>query len=354
MKSRPIILALSSLALTVPVLADTLTLKDGTTLEGVILKEDPESYLLEVQVTKSIKDERKVAKADVSKVIRERPGQSAFEEIAKLVPTPDLLTDAQYGERITAVNKFLKAFPDSSEKTDAEKILATLKAESAQVASGGVKMKGKMITPEEFKLDAYDLDAKVEEARILTLIEQRQFISALRVFSDFMVKFKSTNSMVTLSPTMKQVMQGQIAETKRLLASLDQRTKKRNQGLEQMAPDDRRVTENALKEEAANVEKRLVAEKAAKIVWVTPSPFSRSALDDVVRGGDSELRRLEAIKPPAPGQDSGGLWRGAMALIGRGAPDTEVSTAISAARSAGVPAEYITILETAAKANTGK
>ena len=150
------------------------------------------------------------------------------------------------------------------------------------------------------------------------------------------------------------VMGAQIAESKRLLASLDQRTKEQEVGLQRMAPADRRVTENAIKEEAVSVAKHLEAEKAAKIVWVTPSPFSRPALDEVVRGGDSELRRLEAIQPPAPGKDSGGLWRDAMALIVRGASATEVSTAISAARSAGVPPAYITTLETAAKANSGQ
>jgi hypothetical protein len=349
MKSKPIIFALTSLALVAPAAADTFTLNDGTTLEGVILQEDMESYLLEVQVTKSIKDERKIAKADVSKVVRDRPDQTSFEEIAKLVPTPDLLTDEQYGERITAVDKFLKTFPDSSKKADAETILATLKAESAQVASGGVKMKGKIITPEQYALDAYDLDAKVEAARILNLVEQRQFIAALRAFSDFMTRFKSTTSLAVLTPTMKQVMNAQIAESKRLLASLDQRTEERNLGLERMAVEDRGATENALKDEAANTEKLLEAEKAAKIIWVTPSPFNRSALDDVVRGGDSEMRRLDAIQPPAPGKDSGGLWRNAMALIVRGAPAAEVSSAISAARSAGIPADYITTLENAAK-----
>ncbi len=353
MKRKPIILALFSLALVVPSMADTFTLNDGTALEGVILREDAEFYVLEVQVTKSIKDERKVAKADVTKVVRERPDQASFDKIAKFVPTPDLLTDAQYGERITAVNKFLKAFPDSANKKDAEMLLSNLKEESAQIASGGVKMKGKIISPEEYKLNAYDLDAKVEEARILNLVEQRQFIAALRAFSDFMTQFKMTNSMVSLAPTMQRVMNGQIADAKQLLASLDQRTKEREAGLERMAVDDRRVTENALKDETANVEKRLEAEKTAKIVWVTPSPFSRSALDAVVRGGDSELRRLDSIKPPAPGSDSGGLWRDAMMLIVRGAPTNDISSAISAARSAAVPADYISILETAAKANSG-
>lgn len=354
MKNQPIILALSSLAFVIPAFADSFTLKDGTTVEGVVVSEDAESYLLEVQVTKSIKDERKIPKADVTKVVKERPDQTAYEAVSKLVPTPDLLTDAQYGERITAAGKFLKDFPNSPKKADVEQTLATLKAESAQIASGGIKLKGKVITPEEYKLDAYDLDSKVEAARILNLVDQHQFIPALRAFSDFMTNFKSTTAMASLGPAMKQVMVGQIAESKRLLATLDQRTKERNLGLERMVAADRRISENALKDEVASDTKRLETEKAAKILWVTPSPFSRAALDDSVRNGDSELRRLASIQPPALGKDTGALWREAMALIAKGAPASEVSTAISAVRTAVVPPDYINTLETAAKAGSGQ
>ncbi|MES2476557.1 MAG: PTPDL family protein [Verrucomicrobiota bacterium] len=354
MKSKPILLALSSLALILPAMADTFTLKDGTTLEGVILKETPESYLLEVQVTKSIKDERELLKADVAKVSRERADLKAFEGIAKLVPTPDLLTDEAYGERITAVDKFLKDFPNSSKKPEAEKMLATLKQESAQVASGGVKMKGAIISPEEYQLDAYDLDARVEEARILRLVEERQYQPALRAWTDFLTKFKGTNSLTALIPTMRNVMKGQIAEAQQLIATLPERTKKRQVGLEQMSTEDRRVTERAIKDEDVAIAKLLESEKAAKIVWVTPSPFNRAALDEIVRGGDGELRRVEALVPPAPGKDSGRLWREAMALIQRGAAATEVAAAISAVRTAGIPADYLAILESAAKAKPGK
>ncbi len=354
MKRKPIILGIISLAIALPATADTFTLKDGSTVEGTVLSEAGDSYLVEVQVTKSIKDERTIAKADVAKVVRERKDQTAFEAIAKLVPTPDLLTDEEYGQRISAANKFIKDFSDSTKKADVEKILATLKQESAQIASGGVKMNGTIITPEEYKLNAYELDAKVQEARIRNMVQAGQYLGALRAYSEYAVKFKGTTSLAVLTPVMRQVAKRQVAEAKQLLATYPERLKKRQVGLERMSPDDRRITENAIKDEDAAIEARLKVEKDAKITWVTFSPFNKSSLDEIVRAGESESRLMDSVTIPAPGQDSGKLWRDAMALIRNGSPAAEVTAAITATRSAGVPPDYITILEDAAKANLGK
>ena len=51
--------------------ADTIILKNGTRYQGRVLKDEGESYLLEIQVTRSIKDERRVAKADIEKIEKE-------------------------------------------------------------------------------------------------------------------------------------------------------------------------------------------------------------------------------------------------------------------------------------------
>lgn len=57
MKNKPALGALCLLAATLPCVADTFLLKDGTTLNGAIVSEAGDSYILEVQVTKSIKEE---------------------------------------------------------------------------------------------------------------------------------------------------------------------------------------------------------------------------------------------------------------------------------------------------------
>ncbi len=349
MKKTPALLALISLVVPMTAQADKFTLKDGTILEATIASETPDSYLLEVQVTKSIRDERKVAKADVVKVEREQPDLKAFEVLGKLVPTPDLLTDEEYGARINAVQKFLKDFPTTIKEKDAKAILATLKTESGQIASGGIKLDGAIVSPADYPFNAYDLDARVEEARIRNLVNRGDSLAALRAFSEFCRNFESTSSFGSLSPLMIQVIKNQVAEAKEALLTLDARLKKRAAGLEQMSLESRKISENAIKEEDAAQEARFKAEKNAKMDWVTISPYNKSTLDETARFGDAEVIRLSNIKISV-GKDGGRAWREARAVIRNGGSSSAITTAISAARNAGVSPKYMAILEEAAKA----
>ncbi len=346
-KNLPL-LALASLVIPLPALADTFTLKDGSTLEAAILSETADSYILEVQITKSIKDERKIAKTDVVKISRVQPDSKAWEAIAKLIPTPDLLTDEEYGARIIAVEKFLKDHPTSDKVKEAKAMLATLKAESTAVASGGVKVKGAIVSPADYQLNAYDLDARVKEAKIRTLVNQGQQLPALREFSSFCTDFQNTTSFASLAPLIVQVIKSQVAEAEQLLLTLDARSKKRMAGLDQMAAEDRKISENAIKEEDAAIEARLKLEKTGAKNWVTPSAYNKASLEETVSFGKTELTRIAAVKV-ALGQDAGKAWRDAFAVIRNGGSGPAIATAVSTARTAGVSPRYLAMLEEASK-----
>src|SRR5690606_27091287 len=151
------------IAIAGPAIADTFVLKDGTRLEGKILSETQDTYLLEIQVTKSIKDEKTVPKADVKEIVREKVDETAFEKLKGLVPTPDLLTSDDYDARILQITTFLQAHQKSAKVCDANATLAILKTEGVAVQSGGLKLGGKIIPAEEYKANAYEIDAKVQE-----------------------------------------------------------------------------------------------------------------------------------------------------------------------------------------------
>ena len=68
--------------------ADTFELKDGTKIEGTIIKEDGSDYIIRAQVTKTIKEERRVPKANVAKHTEELKDETEFAELAKLIPSP--------------------------------------------------------------------------------------------------------------------------------------------------------------------------------------------------------------------------------------------------------------------------
>ena len=188
--------------------ADTFVLKDGSSVEGSILREDDTSYVIEVQVTKSIKDERVIAKADVVKVEGEKKDLIAFESIARLVPTPDALPADEYATRIAAVEKFLKDYRGSSKSSQAKAILGNLKDEANEILAGGIKSNGKIITAAEYRANALDIDAAIQEGKIRALLKEGRYVEALRAFSEFDREFRNTMARAALLPVIIQTING--------------------------------------------------------------------------------------------------------------------------------------------------
>ncbi|RYD17860.1 MAG: hypothetical protein EOP88_24625 [Verrucomicrobiaceae bacterium] len=348
MKKTPAFAASCLLTLALPSFADTFTLKDGTKLEAKVLSEDTESYSLEVQVTKSIKDERKVLKSEVVEVQRERLDQKAFEAIAKFTPTPDLMTEDEYAVQIAAVDKFLKAYPQSTKAKDAKVILDTLRAEVLEVGVGGVKFGGKIISKEDYQANAYDLDARVLEAKIRKLGTEGQTVAALRAFADFDRDFRTSLSYGALTPFAKQLIQNHVSESQQFLATLDARLKERQTGLARMVSEDRSVTDAAIKEQDAAIEARYKSEKEARQVWVTTSPFHKASLEDASRFGQTELARVSAVKTEL-GVDGGKAYRELYTAVKNGSNAATIAAAVTSAKTALVPTRYSAPLEAEAK-----
>jgi hypothetical protein len=349
MKIKPAIALLCLLGTSLPAVSETFKLKDGTTIEGTILRETAESYVLEVQVTKSIRDERTIAKADVASVVRAEPDAKDFESISNLLPTPDMLTADQYAVKIAAVERFIQKHPTSSKLKTARTMLETLKSESAQLAAGSIKIGGRMVSPADYQANAYEFDARVRESRIRDFVNDNEFLPALRLFAEFDRDYRNTLSYGALITMMKQVIQHQVEEAREALLTLDARTKERNSGLQRMAFEDRKRTEEAIKEEAAGLEALYKAEKDAKQPWPTTSPYHKASLEDTVKFGQAELVRLAGVKIVL-GLDSGKAYRELWNALQSGANAATVTTAIANAKAAGIPPRYLEPLEARAKA----
>lgn len=339
--------AFSLLVSGLPCQADTFKLKDGSTLEGTIVSQEGDSYVLDVQITKSIKDTRTVAKADVLKIERAEPDAKAFEAIQKFVPVPDLMSADDCAGRIIAVEKFLKAYPAGSKSKQAKEMLETLKAESALLAAGGIRFNGEMLKAADYQANAYEIDARIQEAKIRSLMDEGRQLAALRAFSEFDQKFRSTAAYASLLPQVKPVIQAQVGEARQALATLDERFKQRQAGLLQMSAKDRPVTEAAIAEEAAALEAAFAAEKAAKITWPTTSPFHKASLEETVRHGQAELTRLSSQPLPA-GMDGGRAYREAYQAVHQGTLPA-ATAALAAAKAALVSPVYLAPLEELAK-----
>jgi hypothetical protein len=347
---------LSALLLATHAFSDTFTLKNGTVLEGKVLKKDKskegaEVWSIEYQVTSGIKDVKLVPKDQIAKVTAIKLDDKAFEAISKLVPTPDLLATEDYQQRIDLVKAFLKKYPKAKKTKDAEAMLKTLTDEAAKVAAGGRKFDGLMVSQADYLPNAYDMDARVVDAKFRTAAKNAQWLAALRAFAELDKDFQGSASWRAAVPTALKAMQTLKAQVAASLATFDARVEKQAAELEAMPLGDRANIKRALDEEAALLEARYQTEKTAQQAWVTPHANHRQALEDCVSFADSEIQRL-ATPPDAAITDPGKAYRAAWKILKGDKVETEaVDKAMTDAQASGLSEKYLTLLKDAAPAS---
>jgi hypothetical protein len=330
--------------------ADSFELKDGTKFEGTILREEGSDYIIQVQVTKSIKDERRVPKADVVSQVAEKKDETAFAGLPGLLPAPDLLDEEKYAARIDQVEEFLKAFPKSPKAAEARKIHDTLEAERAMVAAGGVKFGGKMVSADERAPKAYALDASIAASAVKSAVEAGDILTALRAWSKLESEFGGSSAYRETIPFMVRVMRSHLANVTATVTGFEARVKARESDLAGMNANDRSRSEQAIKEEMDAYTARIAREKAAGIKWPSLSPYVKAPLDETKRMLDSEIRRLSNPNSSTQRNTEQAYEEAYAAVTKAESTPQEIQAALSKAKSANLPAAYLAILEKAVPA----
>lgn len=334
-------------ALVLPVAADTYLLKNGSRLDGRLLSETEDAYVLEVVVAAGIKDEKVVPKGDVVSVEKARQDFMAFEKLKSLLPTPDGLSVDGYEERIREVSAFTTAYPVSPRVEDALKMLVKLRSELKVVSNGGVKFDGHLLTAESREANAYEIDASIEERRIRGLMADGRHVEALRAFSTFEGDYAATTSYSRLLPSVAEAARKYNQQLSRMLQTYAGRVAQRTKGLETMSVSGRMDSEAAIQEQEELLQRRFVAEQEAQMKWVTPHPFSKPALEHGAKQVEAFLRELEGkvVKPPV---DGGRMYREALAAARSGVDSGEFNQLVDQAEREGIPVRYIEVLRKAA------
>lgn len=331
-------------------LADSFELKDGTKFEGTILREEGSDYIIQVQVTKSIKDERRIPKADVVSQVAEKKDETAFPEIAKLIPAPDLLDAAGYDARIRKVEAFIKEFPQSPKNVEVRKIHDTLETERAVITEGGIKFEGKMVSAAERAPKAYALDASILASSLKAAVEAGDVLTALRTWSKLETNFAGSTAYRENIPFIVKVMRAHLGNVTTTLNGLDARVKARASGLAGMNGNDRTRSEQAIQEEQDAYLARVAREKADGIKWMSLDPYVKVPLEETKRMLDSEIRRLTNLDPGNL-RNTEEAYEEAYATVTKPeATPQEIQTALSKARSANLPAAYVELLTKATPA----
>ncbi|MBC7979638.1 MAG: hypothetical protein H7Y36_03640 [Armatimonadetes bacterium] len=320
--------------------ADTIILTDGKKLEGSIIREEGENYVLEVQVTDSIRDEMLVAKSQVKKIEIVTADEKAFEKIAGLVPTPERLSASGYESRIKRVEEFLQEYPKSAKVSRVKEMLEVLNDELSVVSDGGIKFGESMVSAEDYLANAYEYESKIAAKLIKDAVSRQDYLGALRRFSKYEIQFGQTEDRTQIVALIQQVLSAYGNAITDNINTLEQRLAERKSGLERMSSEDRAQTQRALDDEYAIITARFEEEKETRQGWITPEVFHKESLEEAKRQVDTEVTRLQNMPKDVPKTPLAEVYRKAWGKLD-GGTDEEKKTVIEVARQAKLPQPYV-------------
>ncbi len=197
--ARGLLLACSlslPVALMSTALADTLKLKDGTTLEGVAT-DVPEGIKFTWRPTPSIKEEKVFKTSEIAEIKRLAPDELEIPALRKLVPTGDMVSATDYTKTIEGKLKpFLQKYPTSKLGEEVKGILKTYEEELEKINNGWQKLDGAWISPEEDKWNRYNIAAKILRKEMQDEVAKKNTKEALDKFMKLKAEYLASPAFV--------------------------------------------------------------------------------------------------------------------------------------------------------------
>jgi len=154
------ILRFVSTALLVPIVtlgvakADTLSLKDGSELTGVILNEGSDQIVIECFSSSGAKDQKKIPASKIAGIKKSREDENAFLQLGDL-SSPQTLTDVAIYDVLldTTIPAYIAKYPYSRNVQKLRDITVQYQQERNRLLAGDRKIDGVWFTSEQIKND---------------------------------------------------------------------------------------------------------------------------------------------------------------------------------------------------------
>ncbi|HCL97536.1 MAG TPA: hypothetical protein DHW77_07220 [Verrucomicrobiales bacterium] len=335
--------------------ADTIVLKSGEKHTGRVISENSTSYLFEIDVTNSIKDELRIPKDDVKQIIKESIESKDFKLVASMVPVRDLQPATAYPERIKITKTFIRKFPKSEYNETVNKILTTLESEYNTIIDGGIKLDGQLISRQDKEANAYDIDARRLLLDIQRYAATRRYTQALRKWEVLQSDYRNSTSFKSAIPIAKRIIYTYQKTLKSLLDTLDERTAERKSAMSSMNANDRERTELALAEQQRRYATQIEREKAkSRIKWLTVDTYDKASISHNYRQTTSSLKSIASASRTKQKELklAGPIHRDAWTALAKGdLKDAEQH--IKTLQSLRIPKQYLTPLQTNLKESRG-
>lgn len=272
--------------------AESIELKDGTKVEGRIIAVTPQSVVVDVQTSPSIREEKTYPRADVTKINRAGQDDIAFEEVAAIVVPATADNPAVYDALLEQkVRPFMKNFAYSKHIQEARRLAATLEAERERVASGETKVDGEWMPADASPAERVELTGRVQLAKMKETIEPVTALMAFEVLEKNSNTSSSYPESVTLALQMIEKLRPNLTRTQ---ADLERRTREQEEGLQLASEDRRSQMELGIAQEKAAIQAQLDRVKKSGSKWIPLLPDSET-LDALSKLADAEEARLSKI-----------------------------------------------------------
>jgi hypothetical protein len=279
--------------------ADIVTLKDGKKLEGNILSETPTAIRMRYKLTPKIWDEKDILRTEIAEVIKQKPEEVEVIELRKLLPTPDLMTAEKYEALIQdRLRPFVNRYPGTKEAAEVEKMIATAQEEKEKVVSGGMKVEGKWLTPDEAKADSYNIKAYGVYAEILEKVEAKDYGAALRAF-DKMANYQNGYVASIYYPkaveAVLEVLVKYEAQIEQMIKDQPALQRMRDEGIKKLVEPDLSRMKDAIQRENEQWKDGYDAERKSNTRWFTPYKYDLPSLKTLAKTIVDEKTRLKAV-----------------------------------------------------------
>ena len=329
--------------------ADTITLKSGKVLEGKVLEDLGEEYLLEVQVTRSIKDRKKIKKSDVVSIEKTAEDAQPFEDLKGTLPTGDQMAAGDYRLLIEGKLKpFIEKFPKSEHLPEVKKMLSTLEGELKRVEAGDVKLEGKWIAASEWNSNAFDLDSLVLFNKMEMAAKGSSYRQALLIYDNLKDSYPASEGLVKaralaskILPAYQRIISGKVSSVK-------QRIAERERSIQGLPVRDRPRVEASHTAEKERYAAILAKAKEEKVRWIPAYDYDERSLTSIARVIKSEITALSRVRDSR--DNLAELYRETWAAAGKGEASL-VQRNLSKFRSKKVDPKYAQLLSAHLAAN---
>jgi len=294
-KIRRLPLLIFSLAgLVAAALGDTVTLKDGERIEGRIASETANDLTLEIQVSAGITDQRVVKKADVEKIDRIAPDETAYRAVMHLLPGKSSLTPVQYEAVMKALRGFTTQYPESQHVAAVQRAILAFETDKKRVDAGEVKLEGTWLSKQEAQKQRIHIGGIQAFNAMKSANAAGDAIGALNAFAVLEKNFSGTKVMPEAIPLARQILAALKPTAERALENTKVSKIEREKGFADAGPADRVEMMAAFQRDQAKADAAL-ASATASGMWPPFYVSSDKGLAAIIAKVAPEADRLEKL-----------------------------------------------------------